>query len=138
MISLEPRHWAKLIGILVMLPTINAAFKESDGGAARQWRRFGISLLRDMLVYASLMAAVLGITWVLYRDGGYQKGAAFQVGTGVAFLFVVSFRPASLWYPSGPPKPDAWLTPVRLGALLGVTGILLVVAGLLNLTPLPM
>ena len=131
-------QWGKLIAILAMLPAIQFGFRATNQDPRQAWVALVRSILTTFIAWTALVATVLGITFVLYRHAGLSKGAAFQVGVGGACLFVALFQPRVIMYFNEPPRRDSWWQPPQLAAVLGIVGVILLIAGALNLTPLPM
>jgi hypothetical protein len=134
---LTPLQWGKLVSILALLPAVHFGFKATNQDPRRAWAALLGSILVTFLAWVALAAAALGIAFLLYRHEGFLKGAALQVGVGVACLVVALVRPRAIMYFGGPPSHNSWLQPAQLAALLGIVGAIMLIAGLLNLTPLP-
>ena len=130
---LTPTQWVKLIGILLMLPLVQQGFRATGQDPRRAWTALILDIVGTCAAFFALMAAVLGIAFVLYRYGGFHKGAAMQVGFGAACLFVAVFQPRVIMYMDGPPPRDSWWQPERVALVVGVIGTILTVTGLLNL-----
>lgn len=134
---LTPLQWAKLIAILAMLPAVHFGFKATNQDPRRAWAALLGDIVVTIIAWIALSAAALGIAFLLYRHAGLRKGAALQVGVGAACLFLALFQPRVIMYFNEPPPRDSWWQPAQLAAVIGVVGGVLLIAGLLNLTPLP-
>jgi hypothetical protein len=134
---LTPLQWSKLIAILALIPAVHFGFKATNQDPRRAWAALLGNVVFTVVAWLVLAAAALGMAFLLYRHGGFLKGAALQVGVGAACLFVALARPRVILYFGESPPQDSWLRPAQLAALLGVLGGIMLIAGLLNLTPLP-
>jgi len=134
---LTPLQWGKLIAILALLPAVHFGFKATNQDPRRAWAALLGNIVVTFVAWVTLAAAALGIAFLLFRHGGFLKGAALQVGVGAACLFVALVQPRVIMYFGEPPPQGSWLQPAQLAALLGILGGIMLIAGLLNLTPLP-
>lgn len=127
----------QVIAILAMLPAVHFGFRATDQDPLRAWAALLGNIVVTFLAWIVMGAATLGIAFVLHRHAGLRKGDALQVGVGAACLFVAIFQPRAIMYFNEPTPRDSWWQPVQLAAVLAVVGGVLLIAGLLNLTPLP-
>jgi len=134
---LTPLEWGKLIAILALLPAVHFGFGATNQDPRRAWAALLRNIVVTFIAWIALCASVLGIAFLLYRHAGLRKGAALQVGVGAACLFVALYQPRAIMYLNEPRPRDSWWQPAQLAAVLGIVGGVLLIAGLLNLTPLP-